>query len=160
MKNKGLLIGAGVLAVLAAGYKGWNMQQSVKFFQYSLSSFKISFRNLLTPSLVFGIKVFNPNKTAVPLNEFFGTLKYGNTLVATFRNDGPVNVNGNEESIVTINAKVNLVSTVLQQLFGNNTNAKLTVDGMLKTPFFDMPVTKIISLSEISGHSSQKGFLQ
>jgi LEA14-like dessication related protein len=159
MKNKGLLIGAGVLAVVAAGYKSWNVQQSIKFFQYCISSFKISFRNLLNPSLVFGIKVFNPNKTAVPLNEFFGTLKYGNTLVASFRNEGAVNVGGNEESIVTINAKVNLLGTVLQQLFGNNANAKLTVDGKLKTPFFDMPVTKVISMSDISG-TNTKSFLQ
>lgn len=150
MDNKKLLIGAGVAVAAYLGYKAWNVKHSISFFQYSISSIKFSFKNILQPQILFGIQIYNPNKTGVPVNEFFGTIKYGNTLMASFNSAGPINLSGNETKVIDVVARVNALSLVAQILAGKS-YPTVQVDGMIKTSLFDMPLSKTVSTSALSG---------
>lgn len=156
MKNKTLLIGAGVAAAVYLGYKAVNVKNSVAFFQYSISSIKVSLKNILQPQIIFGVQVYNPNKTGVPVNEFFGTIKYGNTLLASFNNSSPINLSGNETKVIDVTARVNALA-LLAQIIAGKAATTLKIDGMLKTGLFDMPVSKTVSLTGIAGINEEVG---
>lgn len=148
--NKTILIGAGAAGLGYLLYKSWNVKKSVDFFQYSISSLKVSFRNILQPELIFGIQVYNPNKTGVPISEFFGTINYGSVLLANFRSTGPIVLAGSESKVIDVATRVSVMN-VLAQIFAGTSQPNVVVNGMLKTPFFDLPIKKTVSMSSISG---------
>ncbi len=153
MNNKKILVGSGVAALVYLGYKAWNVKRSIGFFQYSISSVKVSLKNILQPQIIFGIQIYNPNKTGVPVNEFFGTIKYGNAILANFKNVGQINLSGNETKVVEVAARVSALSLLAQIVAGKNYKA-VQIDGIIKTGFFDMPVTKNVSIAGVSNNAA------
>jgi LEA14-like dessication related protein len=153
MNNKKLLVGGGIALLAWLGYKSWNVKRSIDFFQYSISSIKVSLKNILQPQIIFGIQIYNPNKTGVPVNEFFGTVKYGNTLLANFKSTGQINLSGNETKVVDVTARVSALSLLAQIVAGKSYKA-VQIDGMIKTGLFDMPISKTVNLSAVSGNDA------
>ena len=150
MASKNLLWGVGIAAVMYAAYRVANLKKSVEFFQYSLSGLKFRISKSLQPEIIFSIQVYNPNQTSIPVNDFFGVIKQGDKVLANFKNLSAISLGSNETQTIDISAKINVVSVVMQIIRGQKINS-LTVDAMLKTGFFDMPVKKEVYLSTLSG---------
>ena len=150
MKNKTLWLGAGVAALVWATYKSWNLNQSIKYFQYSLSGLKFRFKNILQPELVFSINVFNPNQVSVPVKAFFGTIRNGSSIVANFNSEGEVNIDGQRSATIDVTARVNAFGVILN-LIQRNKIESLQIDGMIKTGLFDMPFQKNVAVPSLSG---------
>jgi len=149
MTSKNFLWGAGFLALLYGAYRVSVLKRSVEFFQYSLSGLKFRVKSL-QPEIIFSIQVYNPNQTAIPVNDFFGVIKQGDRILANFKNLSAINLGGKETQRIDISAKINVLSVVMQILRGQKINT-LTVDAILKTEMFDMPIRKDVSLSALSG---------
>jgi LEA14-like dessication related protein len=150
MANKRIFWGLGIAAVVYAAYRTANIKKSIEFFQYSLSGLKVRFNKVLQPEIIFSIQVYNPNLTSVPVNDFFGVIKKADQVLASFKNISPINLGGKETQVIEVSAKVNLISLVLKIIAGGKLDT-VTVDAILKTGFFDMPIKKEISLSSLSG---------
>lgn len=151
MKKGWLLLGGGLAAMIYAGYKGATQQETLKFFSYSISGIKVKLTNLLSPQIIFAVKVFNPNRTAIPITDFFGNINTNNgTRLATFTNTEAVNLTGQTESTINISARVSAL-TIIAQLITGGKISSVVVDGIIKTPVFQMPVQKTVTLSSLSG---------
>ena len=150
MASKNLLWGVGIAAVMYAAYRVANLKKSVEFFQYSLSGLKFRISKSLQPEIIFSIQVYNPNQTNIPVNDFFGVIKKDDRILASFKNLSSISLGGKETQSIDISAKINVLSVVMQIIRGEKINT-LTIDAMLKTGFFDMPVKREVSLSSLSG---------
>ncbi|MBC7509661.1 MAG: LEA type 2 family protein [Ferruginibacter sp.] len=151
----------GGLAALLVGYaysKTNEIKNTIKFLQYSVSSVKFRMKGLV-PEIIFGIKIYNPNKGAVPVNEFFGTISDRGTLIASFKNSEPVNLNGGEENVITIAARISAIALIAKIASGKLAKT-VQVDGVIKTPFFSMPVQKEVSLVTGNVTDTVTGFHQ
>jgi LEA14-like dessication related protein len=153
------LIGGGVLAAAYAVYKTMNIQKSIEFFQYSITGLKFKVSNILKPEVIFDISVYNPNKTAVPVTSFFGTIKSGATILANFNNVSAITVGGNQQSTISVSAKINALTVILKLISGSKITSVI-VDGMLKTSLFDLPITKTVTLSSLSGTDDEIGMIR
>ena len=151
MANKKPLFVFCLAALMFAAYKSWNIKESIKYLQYDISGLKIRLKNLLQPEIVFAITVYNPNKTAVPVQSFFGNIINGNgMLLGSFRSESQINLAGKESQTVDVSARVSALSVVMQ-IIQKKKIENVKMQGMLKTGFFDMPFQKIVSLSDLGG---------
>ncbi len=137
-------LGAGVL--LYAAFHAASVKRTIKFFQYNISGIKFNLANLLKPEIIFSVEVFNPNRTSIPVTSFFGVIKHQDTILANFKNNVPVNIAGNETEYVAVSAKVNAITVLLSLIRGKKIKV-LTVQGVMKTPMFDLPIANTIDLS-------------
>lgn len=150
MNKKKVLVGAGLLAIIYATYRSFNLSKSIEYFQYSITGLKFKISNILKPEIIFAISIYNPNRVSVPVQSFFGTIKSGNTVLANFSSASPININGNQQSTIDVSARVNAL-TVLGNLIRGKKISSVVVDGMIKTGLFDLPILKTVSLSALSG---------
>lgn len=151
------LIGVGLAIAAIAAYRIWNTKESLKFLQYNMSGVKFNFKNPLKPELIFAIEIFNPNRAGIPITDFFGVIKQSNTIIANFRNLQQVTLAGNQNHTIEVVARVNAINTVLSIL--RNKNLKfVTIEAMLKTGFFDMPIKKTINVLEGIGNIQSANF--
>ncbi len=154
MKNKTLWFGAGLAALVFATYKSWNLNQSIKYFQYSLSGLKFRLKNILQPELIFSIDVFNPNQVSVPVQAFFGTIKNGGSVVANFNTNSAVNIDGQRSANIEVAARINALGVIWNLIQKKQINS-LQIDGMIKTGLFDMPFQKTVAVPALSGISDK-----
>ncbi len=135
-------LGIGVLAWL--GYRAWNLNESIKFFQYSFSGVKFAFSGA-SPIITIGLNVYNPNLTGVPINDVFGVIKAPDgSVLANFKNVSPIQLAGNETATIQLRCTVNALSVVLKILRGTKI-PHVNIEAMLKTGLFDMPLKSQVS---------------
>lgn len=149
MANKKIFWGLGIAAFVFAAYRTINFKASVAFFQYSLGGLKFRMKGL-TPEIIFNIQVYNPNQTSIPITSFFGVIKKGEQILANFENLNPVTIGEKATSSIDVSCRIKLLSVILNIVRGQSLGL-LTVEGMLKTTLFEMPVKKDVSLSSLAG---------
>lgn len=143
-KNKVLLGGLVAYAgILFLKYK--QAPITLKFFQYSLKGLKFKLSKTLVPEVIVSIEIFNPNRGAVPVTDFFGTISSKGVVLANFRNTEPVNINGSEQSTITVSAKISAAALVMKIINGSLTGV-LDIDAVIKSNFFTMPIKKQFDL--------------
>ena len=149
MASKKIFFGVGIAAVLLAAYQAFNIKRSFAFFQYNLSGLKLKIKGI-TPEIIFSIQIYNPNQTSIPITDFFGVIKKGDQILANFRNINAVTIGSREYTTIDVSTKVSLLSVALQVIRGVNLGT-LTVDAMIKTAMFDMPIKKDVVLANLAG---------
>jgi LEA14-like dessication related protein len=155
MSSKNILWGGLAAAVVYAGYRVWNLNKSIEFFQYSIGWPKIK-PGIITTEITMPVTIYNPNKTGVPVNEFFGTLKNSSgVLLANFKSISPVKLGGNETSTVQVRSQVNTWASIVNLLKAGSLK-EIQVDGIIKTGLFDMPVSKKITIDALAGFNQQR----
>ena len=157
--NKKIFLGAGVLAIIYAAFKASSISRSISFFQYSITGLKFRVSNVLKPEIIFAVGIYNPNRVSVPVTSFFGTIKNGTTILASFSNDTPVVINGQQQSTIQVAARVNAL-TVVASLISKKKISSVFIDGVMKTGFFDLPIQQTVSLSTLSGTDAEIGMLR
>jgi LEA14-like dessication related protein len=166
--NKIFGVGLTIAAVAAfAAYRMWNKKESIKFLQYQIAGLRFRAPNIFSPEITFSINVYNPNKTVIPVNSFFGTIKQSGTIVANFENTSPINLQGNTSQVIDIKANVKAISLVLA-IIRNQINLKaVQIDGMIKTGYFDVHVNTTVNVLQALGgvadntvEESRKSYMQ
>jgi LEA14-like dessication related protein len=136
--------GLGLGVLVWAGYRAWNMNESIKFFQYSFSGVKFSM-NGLSPVATITLNVYNPNRTGVPINDVFGVIKAPDGgILANFKNVSPIQLAGNETATIQLRCTINALAVVLKIIRGTKT-PHVNIEAMLKTGVFDMPLKSQVS---------------
>jgi len=139
------LFGFGLAAAAFVVYKMWNTKESLKFFQYSISGVKFRM-NGFTPEIIFAVDVYNPNKTSIPVQAFFGNIKQGTNVIATFNNTNPITIGENTTQTISITAKVKAFSLVMAIINKQVNLHKVDLEAMVKTGFFAMPIKTTIDV--------------
>jgi LEA14-like dessication related protein len=153
MANKKIW-GVGLAIAAFAAYRVWNTKESIKFLQYQIAGVKFKAPNIFSPEIIFSINVFNPNKTGVPVNSFFGTIKQNGNIIANFENTTPITLQGNQSQVIDIKANVKAISLILAVIRKQINLKAVQIDGMLKTGLFDMPIHQTVNvLQALSGVS-------
>jgi LEA14-like dessication related protein len=145
MHKNSIVVPGLVLAGLYVAYRAWNINQSIDYFQYGINNVRISISNIINPLITFNLTVFNPNKTSVPINEAFGVISYNGTQISTFRTLEKININGQETRSIPMEARVSAISVITAALRKSSTT-NLQFTGMVKTSFFDFPISKLIPI--------------
>ncbi|MFZ4056971.1 MAG: LEA type 2 family protein [Ferruginibacter sp.] len=147
MKGK-LLVGLGLGLVGYVTYRSWQLNNTIKFLQYSISGLKFRINNILQPEIIFSISVYNPNRTSIPVNDFLGQITAGNNVLASFKAAKPINIAGEETQTIQVSARVSAIQLV-RQIFNKQKLESIQIDGIIKTGFFDLPVKRTVSISGI-----------
>jgi LEA14-like dessication related protein len=151
MANKtGWLVGAGIVALVFAAYKSSGISKSLNYLQYQIAGLKFNFKNWLQPEIIFSISVTNPNDTGIPVEKFFGNVKNGSSIIANFNSTSPISLAGGETATIDVSAKVNALSVAMQLLNGSKVKS-LTIEGLIKTGFFDQKFTKEVAIPGMLG---------
>lgn len=150
MNNKILLIGGGIAAALLLANKTWAQKESLKYFQYSLSGVRFNLKNLISPEIIFSIRVFNPNSMTIPVNDVFGNIKHEGSNLASFRNTEEITLPGRTEKVINISSRINALS-ILTKIITKTKVGSVEVDGVINTPMFSMPINKLVTLSSLAG---------
>ena len=136
MKGKFLLLaGGGLLLYLVSKAKA--IKETVQYLEWIPSAIGIKFEGL-TPVITVGMKIYNPNKTSVPVNGILGKIFYKGNPVASFTNSSPLTIDGNQTTSVSMNVRLSLFNAAVM-LFTKDPSRKLEVEGLIKTSLTDMP---------------------
>lgn len=144
MANGKLLLGLGALAFIS--YRVWNAKESIKFFQYSFSGVKFGMQGI-SPVVTLSVKVYNPNRTGIPVNEVFGVIKAPDGgILANFKNVNAIQLAGNESAVIDLRSEVNALGIIIRLIQGKLQLPFVRIEAMLKTGLFDMPLNNQVSL--------------
>lgn len=155
MKKGWLLIGGAVAAVIYAASRSKAIQETVKYLQYDITGVKFKVSNILKPEVLLTFNIFNPNKTSVPVQDIIGQIKASGTTIASFSNVSPITINGEQNTSVQVSARISALSLVLKIIRGESLGV-LTVDALLKTGSYSIPVVKTLALKDMIGAAPVK----
>ncbi len=140
--QKGKWLGLGILAAaMFTGYRIWNTNESIKYFQYSLKGLSFNLKNILQPEIIITLSIYNPNRTSVPVNDLFGVLKLKGLILANFKNTEPLNISGQETKDVVLRTRLSVLS-VASSILNKTSFTEMQIEGMIKTGLFDLPISK------------------
>jgi|CXWL01.1.fsa_nt_gi hypothetical protein len=131
-----LLLGVGGVIIWLA-LKAKSIKETFRFLEYMPAGVSFKLEGF-APVLFIKLKIYNPNKTAIPINGVLGQIFYKGNAIASFTNTGKVSINGNETTTVDMKARISLTNIAIAA-FSKDTKKVIDVDGLIKTGFTDIP---------------------